>query len=112
MSTNSINETDEQYYKDRQSMRKNVSIDGYIRPLRGSKSLVKILDVSETGFRMITPILYDANVTLYLTIPGFQAMEAQIIWSRDGAYGCNFIYPLHYAVLDHIGKIFAEKLAG
>lgn len=109
MSNNNISQRDEQHYNDRQCLRKYVAIDGHIRPLRGSKSLVKIMDVSETGFRMTSPINFDLSVHIFLTIPGFQSLEAQIRWHRDDAYGCTFVNPLHYAILEHIGHRFAKQ---
>lgn len=109
MTKYSFSSDGDQYFKDRQSERKNVSIDAYIRPLHGGKSLIKVLDVSETGFCMETPVVFEASKDIFLSIPGFQALEANIIWHRGNLYGCTFLVSLHPAILDHIGKVFAEQ---
>jgi len=102
-------QNEDQYFNDRQYTRKNVTIDAYVRPLRGGKSLVKVLDVSETGFRMESAVILDITADIFLSIPGFQSLEANIIWHRENLYGCTFLVPLHPAILDHVSKIFAEQ---
>ncbi len=90
----------------RQHARNHVAIDAHIRPLRGGKTRVKVLDLSETGFRMCTPIWIDSDKDIFLTLPGFEAQEANIIWHRQEYYGCTFISPLHPAIFEHISRIF------
>jgi len=100
---------DNEHFNDRQYARNSVTIDAFVRPLRGGKSQVKIMDVSETGFRMMTPIIYDSKIDIFLSIPGFQSLEANIIWHRGECYGCTFLVPLHPAILEHISRIFAAR---
>ncbi len=109
MNTYPSSDNADQYFNDRQYARKNVAIDAYVRPLGDSKSLVKVLDVSETGFRMETAVTFDLYNDIFLSIPGFQSLEANIIWHRENLYGCTFLVPLHPAILDHVSKIFAQQ---
>lgn len=109
MTSYSSSQNDDQYFNDRQFIRKQVSIDAYVRPLGGGKSLVKVLDVSETGFRMESAVTFDLHKDIFLTIPGLQSLEANIIWHRENLYGCTFLVPLHPAILDHVSKVFAEQ---
>lgn len=109
MNAYSSSQSEDQYFNDRQYDRKNVTIDAHARAIGGSKSLVKVLDVSETGFRMETSFTFDLYKDIFLSIPGFQSLEANIIWHRGNLYGCTFLVPLHPAILDHVSDIFAEQ---
>lgn len=100
---------DDQYFSDRLYDRKNVVIDAYVRLIQGGKSLVRILDVSETGFRMDTSVKYELDKDIFLSILGFQSLEANIVWHRETLYGCTFLVPLHPAILQHISNIFAHR---
>lgn len=102
-------EIDENHFNDRMCIRKNVAIDAFIRPIGGSKTLVKILDVSETGFRMQSPSRFDMDKDIFITIPGLQSLEANMVWNRNETYGCTFLVPLHPAILEHISKVFADQ---
>lgn len=100
---------DEQYYNDRQYHRNFVAIDAWVRPRNGSKTNVKILDLSETGFRMLTTMRLNEDVDIFLMIPGFEALQASIIWNNSSEYGCTFLHPLYTAIFEHISAIFASQ---
>ena len=102
---------EEQYYNDRQYRRSIVTIDAHIRPRNGGKSSVKILDISETGFRMTTAMWLDEDNDIFLIIPGFESLEANVIWHKNEIYGCTFVKPLHSAIFDHISYIYAARRA-
>ena len=59
-------------------------------------------DLSCSGCRLNTPMYLNPDRTLYITIPGFSALEARIAWRRNDEYGCHFVNPLHEAIFDHI----------
>lgn len=87
---------------DRKFCRGDVAITAHIRALGGIKNQVNIVDLSETGFRMESLTYMSNDQVIFLTVPGFQQMEARIIWQSEWMYGCEFARSLHPAVYDHI----------
>lgn len=88
----------------RRICRGDVAIAAEIRAWGGQKTKVKIVDISQTGFRMeCLTFLADCHV-IFLTIPSFQQMEASIVWQTEWMYGCRFTRPLYPAIYDHIVK--------
>ena len=88
--------------KDRKYCRGDVAIAGTIRAVGGLKCTINVVDISTTGFRMeCLTYLSDSQVIL-LTIPGFEAMEARIMWQTEWMYGCEFARPLYIAIYEHI----------
>lgn len=59
-------------------------------------------DLSRSGCRINTPMYLNPDRALYITIPGFSALEARIAWRRNDEYGCQFVNELHEAIFDHI----------
>ncbi len=64
--------------------------------------LVRLEDISQSGFRIAW--LPDANQVkpLRIRIPGLQMLTAKIRWQEGKAVGCEFAEPLHIAVFEHI----------
>lgn len=58
---------------------------------------------------METAVSYEFDKDIFLSIPGFQSLQVNIIWHRDNFYGCTFLVPLHPAILHHISNIFAQR---
>jgi hypothetical protein len=63
-----------------------------------------IADLSRSGCRIITPMYLNQDRAVFVTLPGFAALEAKIAWKRGEEYGCQFINELHEAIYDHILK--------
>lgn len=82
--------------------RGTVSIAAEIREAGGGKQKISVIDLSQAGFRMHCIFLILPDRTVYLTIPGFQSMEARIAWHDGDYYGCQFKQPLHAAIYDHV----------
>jgi PilZ domain len=61
-----------------------------------------IADLSRSGCRIITPMYLNQEKAVFVTLPGFAALEARIAWKRQEEYGCQFINELHEAIYDHI----------
>ena len=70
--------------------------------------LVRLEDISQSGFRIAW--LPDANPMkpLRIRIPGLQMLSAHIRWQRGKAIGCEFTETLHVAVFEHIRKHGAQ----
>lgn len=86
----------------RQTCRGDVTISADIRAFGGHKTRVKVIDISQTGFRMECLTFISDSQVIYLTIPSFQQMEARIAWQSEWMYGCRFVQPLYIAVYEHI----------
>jgi hypothetical protein len=95
---------DEQYFNSREFERGSVSIAGEIREKGAGKQRISVLDLSRSGFRMHCIFLIPQDRTVFLTMPGFESMEARIAWHDDDYYGCEFSQRLHEAVYDHVIK--------
>lgn len=79
-----------------------VTIPAEIRESGGGKQRISVIDLSRTGFRMHCIFLIPADRTVFLSLPGFQSMEARIAWHEDDYYGCQFSHSLHEAIYDHV----------
>ena len=88
----------------RRAERKLVGIAAHLRELGGSRLDVEVHDLSRTGFRVASVYNIPAGKRVFLTIPSFSAMEAQVAWRDLHGFGCKFVQPLHPAVFDMIAK--------
>ena len=77
-----------------------------VREHGSSKFMVKLRDLSVTGFRFETVYSVKINSHIWLTIPGLESLEASVAWHHEPLFGAAFIVPLHPAVCDHIVKQF------
>lgn len=92
------------YRQDREICRGDVAIAADIRAQGGQRNKVKVVDISQTGFRMECLTFISDRQTIFLTIPSFQQMEARIVWQTEWMYGCEFARPLYIAIYEHIVK--------
>lgn len=93
---------EEEQYNSRKFQRDLVTIDAEIREKGAGKQKVSVLDLSRSGFRMHCIFLIPEDRTVFLTMPGFESMEARIAWHEDDYYGCEFKRRLHEAIYDHV----------
>lgn len=90
----------------RKYCRGDVAISGTIRAIGGVKCPVKVIDISVTGFRMECLTYISDSQAVFLTMPGFQPLEAKIMWQTEWMYGCKFASPLYIAVFEHIVRTY------
>ena len=90
---------------DRKCCRGDVAIGGTIRASGGIKCRIKIVDISTTGFRMECLTYLSDNQVISMAMPGFETLQAKIIWQTEWMYGCQFARPLHPAVYEHIVRL-------
>lgn len=83
-----------------------VRIAAEIRVSGAGKQRISVLDLSRSGFRMHCIFLIPQDRTVFLTMPGFAALEARIAWKDGDEYGCKFERPLHEAVFDHLLRAY------
>jgi hypothetical protein len=66
--------------------------------------VVRLDDISQTGFRIAMLPDCKPATPLRIRIPGLQMLTAHVRWQRGKAVGCEFAEPLHVAVFEHIVK--------
>jgi hypothetical protein len=92
--------------KDRKFCRGDVAIVGTIRATGGIKFPIKVVDISTIGFRMECLTYMAAGQAVFLSMPGFETLEAKIMWQTEWMYGCEFVRPLYIAVYEHIVRSY------
>lgn len=83
----------------RNSERKRVEIGAGLRQRGASGVSVQILDLSTHGFRASTHLDLQKGADVWLKLPGLEALHARVAWMDGYLVGCEFLRPLHPAVL-------------
>lgn len=88
--------------EDRSAPRTRVSIPASLRPSgsRGYETVVN--DLSLSGFSAMALNRLHTGTLCWLTIPGLESMQAQVIWWEDGIVGCAFDKLLSPIIHDNI----------
>jgi hypothetical protein len=63
---------------------------------------VNILDFSPQGCRVELPVRVNLKDTIWISLPGLEALQGQICWVKDWVAGVEFNRPLHPAVFDMV----------
>jgi hypothetical protein len=63
---------------------------------------VNILDFSPEGCRVELPVRVNLKDTIWISLPGLEALQGQICWVKDWVAGVEFNRPLHPAVFDMV----------
>jgi hypothetical protein len=100
----SAGERDDDLYNHRRYQRGDVHIAAQIREKGYGHHQALVADLSRSGCRVITPMYLNPDRALFITLPGFSALEAKIAWHVREEYGCEFVAELHEAIFDHILK--------
>lgn len=98
----------DQDFNSREFSRGAVSIDAHIREVGAGKQRVSVIDLSRSGFRMHCVFLIRLEQTVYLTMPGFEPMEARVAWHDEHYYGCEFKQRIYEAVYDHVLRSYPQ----
>jgi hypothetical protein len=70
---------------------------------RGASGVsVQILDLSTHGFRASTHLDLQKGADVWLKLPGLEALHARVAWMNGYLVGCEFVRPLHPAVLQMV----------
>lgn len=89
-------------WSSREHKRGDVRIAAEIRESGAGKQKISVIDLSRSGFRMYCIFHIPKDRTVFLTMPGFAALEAKIAWQDGDYYGCKFDHPLHEAIFEHL----------
>jgi len=88
----------------RKSERVALELGAGLRQRGGTGVSIQILDLSVDGFRASTHLHLPVGSDVWLRLPGLEAYQAKVAWSKGQYVGCAFERPLHPAVLDMIVK--------
>lgn len=86
----------------RRFARGDVDITIDVREYGGGRHKAHMVDLSQSGCRVYSVTYLSENKTIYITLPGFGPLEAEVVWKIRDQYGCAFTQGLHPAVYDHI----------
>lgn len=88
--------------EDRCAPRIKVNIPGTLRPSGGRGFQTSVLDLSLAGFSATAvQRLFPGNLC-WLTLPGLEALQAEVAWWEGGRVGCAFANLLSPIVHDNI----------
>ena len=88
--------------KARVAERVEVSFGAALRQRGASGVSVQIADLSTNGFRVATHLELQPGTDVWLRLPGLEPCHARAVWSRGHYVGCEFVRPLHPAVLQMV----------
>lgn len=92
----------------RDGTRAGVTIEADIRKTGRTPFKVYVRDLSMTGCRAETLTKTIPGDRIWLTLPGFNAIEATIRWSNSRGCGIQWAMPLHPSVFDHIRQRYPD----
>jgi hypothetical protein len=88
--------------KARIAPRLDVSFGAALRQRGASGVSVTVADLSTNGFRVATHLDLPPGTDVWLRLPGIEPCHARAVWCRGHHVGCEFVRPLHPAVLQMI----------
>lgn len=83
----------------RKAERQHCQIGAGLRQRGASGVSVQIMDLSTHGFRAATHLDLQKGSDVWLKLPGLEALHARVKWMDGYLAGCEFVKPLHPAVL-------------
>lgn len=88
----------------RRAERREVVLGAGLRQRGAHAVTVQIVDLSTTGFRAATHLTMMEGADVWLKLPGLESLHARVVWMRGHLMGCEFVRPLHPAVLDMVAR--------
>jgi hypothetical protein len=86
----------------RRAARKEVVFGAGLRQRGAHAVTVQIVDLSTDGFRAATHLELFPGSDVWLKLPGIESLHGRVVWMRGHMLGCQFVRPLHPAVLDMV----------
>ena len=88
--------------KARKAERAHVEMGAGLRQRGAGGVTIQILDLSTHGFRASTHLELQVGTEVWLKLPNLESWHAKVAWMNGHLLGCEFMRPLHPAVLDMI----------
>ena len=63
---------------------------------------VNIHDISPQGCRVEVPVRVKPGDTIWISLPGLEAIQARVCWVKEWVAGVEFERPLHQAVFEMV----------
>ena len=80
--------------------RKDLVLGAGLRQRGAHAITIQVMDLSTTGFRAATHLTLEAGSDIWLKLPGLESLHGRVVWQRGHVIGCEFVRPLHPAVLE------------
>ncbi|MDB5671557.1 MAG: PilZ protein [Alphaproteobacteria bacterium] len=93
----------------RNAQRKDVAMGAGLRQRGAHAITIEVLDLSITGFRAATHLTLEAGSDVWLKLPGLESLHARAVWQRGHLLGCEFVRPLHPAVLEMLVRAVSGR---
>ncbi|MCB2060228.1 MAG: PilZ domain-containing protein [Novosphingobium sp.] len=88
--------------EDRSAPRTRISIPASLRP-SGSKGFQTVVrDLSLSGFSATALNRLHPGTVCWITLPGLESMQAQVVWWEEGMVGCAFDKLLSPIIHDNV----------
>lgn len=88
--------------EDRSAPRTKLIIPAKLRLAGGRPFITDVNDLSLSGFSAVCVSRMHAGSMCWLTLPGLEALQAEVVWWEDGLCGCAFANLLSPIVHDNI----------
>lgn len=88
--------------EDRCAERTTVTIPASLRPSGGRGFITTVLDLSLAGFSAACPDRMLPGTVCWLTLPGLEALQAEVVWWDNAKVGCAFARLLSPIVHDNV----------
>ena len=86
----------------RRAERADVVLGAGLRQRGAHAVTVQVLDLSVTGFRAATHLELLPGSDVWLKLPGLESLHGRVVWMNGHLMGCEFVRPLHPAVLSMV----------
>lgn len=87
---------------DRQAERHHLEVNAGLRQRGAGGVSVHVMDLSTHGFRARTHLELAPGTDVWLKLNSLESLHARVAWTDGLLIGCQFMRPLHPAVLDMI----------
>ena len=88
--------------EDRCAPRTRLAIPASLRPSGGRSFQTQVLDLSLGGFSAQCVNRMHTGSLAWLTLPGLESLQAEVVWWQDNLVGCAFANLLSPIVHDNI----------
>lgn len=88
--------------EDRCAPRNRVAIPSTLRASAAKSFPTTVQDLSLGGFSAVALHRMHVGTMCWLTLPGLESMQAEVVWWQDGMVGCAFANLLSVVVLDDL----------
>jgi hypothetical protein len=92
--------------EDRCMPRTPVRISAKLRPRGDTGFNVSVCDLSPAGFACEAITSMRPGRLCWLTIPGYEGFEAEVVWNDGAIVGCAFSHFINQAIFDRLVQLY------